>query len=121
MNYSKPGIQFAVVRTIASACKLPWIFYILLTFFALSKLSYTFIVINELRCNKVLAHQVSIRGPTKRSITGKHHTTNVKFTLQIVKILALSIMISWLCVLLVVSGDVHPNPGTLSSSFLTVL
>ena len=26
MNYSKRGIQFAVVWTVASACKLPWIF-----------------------------------------------------------------------------------------------
>ena len=99
MNYSKRGIQVAVVRTVASACKLPWIFYILLTFFVLSKISYTFIVLNELRCNKDLASQVSVRGLTKRSITGKHYTTNVKFTLQIIEILALSIIIFWLYVL----------------------
>ena len=116
MNYSKRGIQVAVVRTVASACKLPWIFYILLTFFVLSKISYTFIVLNELRCNKDLASQVSVRGLTKRSIAGKHYNTNVKFTLQIIEILALSIIISWLYVLLVVSGDVHPNPGPLSAS-----
>ena len=116
MIYSKHRIQVAVVRTVASACKLPWIFYILLTFFVLSKISYTFIVLNDLRCNKDLAHQVSVRGLTKRSITGKHYTTNVKFTLQIVEILALSIIISWLYVILVVSGDVHPNPGPLSAS-----
>ena len=54
MNYSKRGIQVAVVRTVASACQLPWIFYILLTFFVLSKISYTFVVLNELRCNKDL-------------------------------------------------------------------
>ena len=47
MNYSKRGIQFDVVRTVASACKLPWIFYILLTFVVSSKISYTFIVLNE--------------------------------------------------------------------------
>ena len=116
MNYSKRGIQVAVVHTVASACKLPWIFYILLTFFVLCKISYTFIVLNELRCNKDLAYQVSLRGLTKRSIAGKHYTTNVKFTLQIIEILALSIIISWLYVLLVVSGDVHPNPGPLSAS-----
>ena len=62
MNYSKRGIQVAVVRTVASACKLPWILYILLTFFVLSKISYTFIVLNELRCNNDLAYQVSLRG-----------------------------------------------------------
>ena len=89
---------------------------ILLTFFVLSKISYTFIVLTEVRCNKDLAHQVSVRGLTKRSIAGKHHTTNVKFTLQIVEILALTTIISWLYVLLVVSGDVHPNPGPLTSS-----
>ena len=99
-----------------SVCKLPWIFYILFTFFVLSKISYIFINLNELRCNKDLAHQVSVRGLTKRSIAGKQHTTNVKVTLQIVKTLALSIIISWLYVLLVVSGDVHPNPGPLSAS-----
>ena len=58
MNHSKRGIQVAVMRTVASACKLPWIFYILLTFFVLSKISYTFIVLNELRCNKDLASQL---------------------------------------------------------------
>ena len=108
MNCSRRRNQFAVVRTVASACKLPWIFYILLTFFVLSKVSYTLKVITELRCNKDLAHQVSARGLTKRSIAGKHHPTNVKFTLQIVEILALSIKISWLSVPLVVSGDVNP-------------
>ena len=55
MNYSKRIIQFAVVRTVASACNLPWIFYILLTFFVLSKIPYTFIVLTDLRCNEDLS------------------------------------------------------------------
>ena len=45
------------VRTAASAFWLSWIFYILLTFFVLSKASYTFIVLTELCCNKDLAHR----------------------------------------------------------------
>ena len=65
----------------------------------------------------LLAHQVSVRSLAKRSIAGKHHTTKLKFTLQIVEILALTIIIiSWFCVLLVVSGDVHPNSGPFSAS-----
>ena len=72
------------VHLILSACKLPWIFHILLTFFVLSKAFYKFNVLTELRRNKNLAHRVSIRGPTKRSIAGKHHTIDVQFTLQIV-------------------------------------
>ena len=49
------------------------------------------------------------------SIAGKHHTINVKFTLQTVEFLSSSIIVSWLYALLVVSGDVHPHQGLLSA------
>ena len=55
---------------------------------------------------------------SKSSIAGKHYSTYAKCTLQTVEVLSLSIKVSWLYVLLVVSGDVHPHPGPFSASFL---
>ena len=60
MDYNKRRNQFAVVPV-----SFHGYFTFCFNFFVLSKISCTFIVLTELRCNKDLAHRVLVKGLTK--------------------------------------------------------
>ena len=55
-------------------------------------------------------------GIKKRAIPGKSSRTNVIFSLIAVHSLFALVAVTWLAVLLLCSGDIHPNPGPSSVS-----
>ena len=77
--------------------------------FAFSLLSSILIAIN-------LNNAIPKHGLRKRAIPGKSSKANVIFSFIVVHSLFAFVVATWLAVLLLCSGDVHPNPGPSSVS-----
>ena len=58
----------------------------------------------------------SIKHPYRRMQA--QHNTNLRFTIACLSLLLVSVFLSWVIDLILLSGDVHPNPGPDSVSSL---
>ena len=60
-----------------------------------------------------------IRNLLKRKVLGSNYAANCKLTASLVTTLICITIFSWILTILMLSGDIHPNPGPASLSSLT--
>ena len=108
--------KVAVMPTYRRMCKLN-IFLHLLVFIVLHKYYlFTYSLLMEMSKNEYLAHNTYMHGYRRTTIMGKSLRANYAFTL-IVAICFLAVKFAtWLSIILLCSGDVHPNPGPSTTS-----
>lgn len=66
-----------------------------------------------------MANRVVIRNLLKRKVLGSNYAANCKLTASLVTALICITIFSWILTILLLSGDIHPNPGPASLSSLT--
>ena len=84
-------------------------------FFALCKVDVSFSVKTNLTDSSSLAKHVVFKTLLKRNILGKIFKANTRFCIIIYVLLIYTILCIWACNLLL-SGDIHPNPGPASTA-----
>ena len=108
--------RLAVMPTYRRKCK----FAILIHFLALTILyknnTCTFSVLIQLHESEFLACKLSMHRNRKRLMPGKLAQINADFIFNLILCFSVVIFAIWLDILLSSSGDVHPNPGPLSTS-----
>ena len=108
--------RVAVFSTYRRICK----FIILILFLALTVLyknnTCTFSVLMLLRGNELLAHKLYMHRNRKKLIAGKSFQANTDFIFNLGLCFSFLVFTTWLVLLLYSCGDVHPNPGPLSTS-----
>ena len=72
-----------------------------------------------MRDNCCMANRVVIRNLLKRKVLGSNYAANCKLTASLVTALICITIFSWILTILLLSGDIHPNPGPASLSSLT--
>ena len=108
--------RVAVLPTYRRMCK----FIILIHFLALTVLyknnTCTFSVLMLLRENEHLAHKLYMHRNRKKLTAGKPVQANADFIFNLGLCFSFVVFTTWLVLLLYSCGDVHPNPGPLSTS-----
>ena len=116
MTFAYGKNRVAVLPTYRRMCK----FIILIHFLALTVLyknnACTFSVLMLLRENEFLAHKLYMHRNRKRLIAGKSLQANADFIFNLGLYFSFVVFATWLVLLLYSCGDVHPNPGPLSTS-----
>lgn len=75
---------------------------------------YSFILAIHENIDRV--DEISLHIMTKKILLSNVHRSNIQFTQDIVTKSSIIVISTWLLVLLLISGDVHPHPGPYSSS-----
>ena len=108
--------RLAVMPTYRHVCK----FAILMHFFALTILyknnACTFSVLMFLHDSEFLVHKLYNHGNCKRFIPGNTVRANTDFIFNLVIHFSFVVFVTWFALLLYSCGDVHPNPGPLSTA-----
>ena len=108
--------RLAVMPTYRRVCK----FAILMHFLALTILyknnACTFSILMFLHDSEFLAHKLYNHGNCKRFIPGNTVRANTIFLFNLVIHFSFAVFVTWLALLLYSCGDVHPNPGPLSTA-----
>ena len=109
--------KLAVMPTYNRMCRF-FILMHLLTLFAIHKYYFcTYSVLLELQERECLAHKTYMHNYSRKlTFPGKSTIANTRFVLLIVTCLYAIESALWLNILLLCSGDVHLNPGPLSTS-----
>ena len=76
---------------------------------------YSHSVLYDIIENSRLAKHIKTNGHHIIISPGKVIVDNFKFVMKSTQHFACLVSLTWLCILLLCSGDVHPNPGPLSS------
>ena len=90
--------------------------WILLLIYVCSITENSFSLVRNLKGNSQLIGGLVIRNMMFHAVPGKLYNSNFRFTLQGIMLLFSSVLLTWLYVLLLQAGDVHPNPGPSSNS-----
>ena len=116
MTFAYGKNRVAVLPTYRRMCK----FIILIHFLALTVLyktnTCTFSVLMLLLENEHLAHKLYMHRNRKKLTAGKSLQANADFILNLGLCFSFVVFTTWLVLLLYSCGDVHPNPGPLSTS-----
>ena len=116
MTLACKKIRYAVMPTYRRKCK----FTLLIHFLAMTILYRnnicTFSALMLLNESEFLAHNLYMYENRKRAIPGKSAQANADFTTNLALCFSFVAFATWLVLLLFSCGDVHPNPGPLSTS-----
>lgn len=108
--------KVAVMPTYRRMCK-PNIFLHLLVFIAIQEYYlFTYSLLMEMSKNEFLAHSTYTHGYRKTIIIGKSLRANFAFTIIVASCFHAVNFATWLSIILLCSGDVHPNPGPSTTS-----
>ena len=99
-----------------SGSNFPVTIWILLLIYVCSTTEKSFSLVRNLNGNSQLTGGLVIRNMMFHAVPGKLYNSNFKFTIQRIMLLFSSVLLTWLYVLLLQAGDVHPNPGPSSNS-----
>ena len=95
-------------------------FYILIHFITLFSLYsndlFVFSTLRSMKKTEHFAYELCIHSNCQTIIQGKTFRANVRFSLVIIGIFIGIVFETWLTIILLCSGDVHPNPGPSSTS-----
>ena len=97
----------------------PTVVYFLILSHVWCKADFTFSILSSVRDNCCMANSVVIRNLLKRKVLGSNYAANCKLTASLVTTLICITIFSWILTILMLSGDIHPNPGPASLSSLT--
>ena len=75
-----------------------------------------YVILLEVKKSEFLAHNIYAHGKRKPITLGKSMRANSGFTITIITCFLAVVFALWLSVILLCSGDVHPNPGPSSTS-----
>ena len=76
----------------------------------------TFAFISSIQGDSCLAENIISRHPCKRMTKGQMFIANQLFMCKVTFYIFTVVTITWLSILLLQAGDIHPNPGPLSTS-----
>ena len=76
----------------------------------------TFAFISSIQGDSCLAENIIFRHPCKRMTKGQVCIANQLFMCKVTFYIFTVVTITWLSILLLQAGDIHPNPGPLSTS-----
>ena len=76
----------------------------------------TFALISSIQGDSCLAENIIFRRPCKRMIKGQVFIANQLFMCKVTFYIFPVVTITWFSILLLQAGDIHPNPGPLSTS-----
>ncbi|MES9991692.1 MAG: reverse transcriptase domain-containing protein, partial [Candidatus Thiodiazotropha sp.] len=108
--------KVAVMPTYHRMCKLN-IFIHLLVFFALHKYYLvTYSLLIAVLKTEFLGHNIRTHSHRKTTMLGKSMRANFSFTLIIATCFLVINFATWLSIILLCSGDIHPNPGPSTTS-----
>ena len=85
-------------------------------FFAWCNADVSFSVKTNLTDSSSLAKHAVFKTLSKRNILGKIFEVNTRFCIIIYVLLMYTTLCIWTCNLLLLSGDIHPNPGAASTA-----
>ena len=114
MTYFKGRDKQAVMPKYCRMCKFSILFHILIVFALHKHVSITYPILLLLQESEFLAHKTYM--PGKSFIPGKSFQANTRFTFIIFTCFSCVVFGTWLNIILLCSGDVHPNPGPSSTS-----
>ena len=120
MTIGPRRLSSAVVPTYHLSFMFSGLLHIIVVMTLHTDITYSFSVSNCLSVNSQLATQISLINFCKRIPMAKKFQDNIAFTFNFTFCLSLLVLRTWLFVLLMSSGDIHPNPGPMSSvSFIS--
>ena len=96
--------------------RIPLLLQFLIISFAWCKADVSFSVKTNLTDSSSLAKHVVFKTLLKRNILGKIFEANTRFCIIIYVLLIYTTLCIWTCNLLLLSGDIHPNPGPASTA-----
>ena len=96
--------------------KVPVIVQIIFTMYLCFDADSAFSVLESIRENLSWLKQIELNHIRKRIVFGKEFLNKCKFTRHIILLLITIITTTWVFAILLLSGDIHPNPGPFSSS-----
>ena len=119
MIHNRSGKVTASTPTYRRICKFNMFVHltVLLAIYFNVLYTYSLIMSND-KC-LVLATRRVEHGPYRRLLPGISAKSNTQFTLLILRTLLCTTFTTWLVILLLCSGDVHPNPGLSASTSST--
>ena len=115
MTIGPRRLSSAVVPTYHLSFMFSGLLHIIVVMTLHTDITYSFSVSNCLSVNSQLATQISLINFCKRIPMAKIFQDNIAFTFNFTFCLSLLVLRTWLFVLLMSSGDIHPNPGPMSS------
>ncbi|MES9992837.1 MAG: reverse transcriptase domain-containing protein, partial [Candidatus Thiodiazotropha sp.] len=108
--------KLAVMPTYRRMCKFANLIHFLVLIVLYKNNIHTFSVLMILRESEFLAHKLCMHSNRKKLIPGKLSKANADFSFKITLCFSFAVFATWLILLLSCSGDIHPNPGPLSTS-----
>lgn len=93
--------------------------YILILSYVWCKADFTFSILSFVIANCCMADKAVFRNLLKRKVLGNNYAANCKLTASLVRALICIAILSWILIILLLSGDIHPNPGPASLSSVT--
>ena len=82
---------------------------------------YTYSIYKTIIDDSCRIQNLYFRHLSKKLLVSNKHRLNVQFTYSIFLAVSITVLVTWFCVLLLVSGDIHPNPGPLSSLSIVMI
>ena len=95
-------------------CKFSTLIHLTIFFYLHNHVTNNYSILMLLRESEFLAHKTYM--PSKTFIPGKLFQANTRFTLIIFTCFSCVVFGTWLSIILLCSGDIHPNPGPSSTS-----
>ena len=114
MIKSRLHVKQAVMPKYCRMCKFSTIIHLTLLFYLHSHVTNNYSILTLLRESEFLAHKTYM--PSKTVIPGKPFQANTRFAFIIFTCFSCVVFETWLSIVLLCSGDVHPNPGPSSTS-----
>ena len=111
---NKNGLSARVMHSYSLSCRFTLLLHTLILLQVDRKDIYSFTM--AIQEENIAAEKVSCHFLTRRLILGKAYERNIRFIYNAALFLFILVLVTWLTALLVISRDVHPNPGPYSQS-----
>ena len=106
----------AVMPTYRRICKFVLFFHLIILSGIYKNNIFMYSTLLSLQTTECLAQDISMHSNYQRVIHGNRMQANIIFTTIIGNYFMIIIFATWLSILLLCSGDIHPNPGPSSMS-----
>ena len=107
--------QIAVMPVYRRAYRFSCVLHIILLLNLHTHICHTYSLLRIVRGSGYLASQ-AVKLNAQRIIIGKTYSENVSLSCRVINTILIVCFVTWLYILLLCSGDVHPNPGPTSSA-----
>lgn len=109
------GVNASNARCIYRQERIPILFTFLIIIIAWCNLDFSYSIKTSLFASGSLENNIDFQTSMRRCIPNRSYKANNRFSIILLIVFTYITLCLWTCNMLLLSGDIHPNPGPASS------